>query len=67
MERTIDRVTARALVEAGYMPLSEYIAMFGDEIAAEAYHSSPSTAPEMREQQPHRSISEKVFALLHWH
>ena len=26
---TIDRVTARALTDAGYMPLSEYIRMFG--------------------------------------
>ena len=32
----IDRITARALTEAGYMPLSEYIEMFGDEVSAEA-------------------------------
>ena len=32
----IDRVTARAFTEAGYMPLSEYIRTFGDEVAAEA-------------------------------
>jgi hypothetical protein len=30
----LDRDTARALAEAGYMPLSEYIRMFGDELAA---------------------------------
>jgi hypothetical protein len=27
----LDRATARALTEAGYMPLSEYIILFGDE------------------------------------
>ena len=31
----LDRVTARALTESGYFPLSEYIGFFGDEIAAE--------------------------------
>jgi hypothetical protein len=31
----IDRATARALTEAGYMPLREYILTFGDEVAAE--------------------------------
>jgi hypothetical protein len=32
----IDRATARALAEAGYMPLREYLAMFGDEVTTEA-------------------------------
>lgn len=32
----MDRVMACALTEAGYMPVSEYIQMFGDEIAAES-------------------------------
>jgi hypothetical protein len=27
---SIDRASARALVDAGYMPLSEYIKLFGD-------------------------------------
>jgi hypothetical protein len=27
----LDRATARALTEAGYMPLSEYITLFGDD------------------------------------
>ncbi len=30
----MDRVMARALAEAGYMPLSEYIEQFGEEAAA---------------------------------
>ncbi len=29
----LDRATARALVEAGYMPLSVYIQLFGDAAA----------------------------------
>ena len=32
----LDRTSARALVDAGYMPLSEYIAMFADEPTSEA-------------------------------
>ena len=28
----MDRAVARALTEAGYMPLSEYIEMFADEV-----------------------------------
>jgi len=32
----IDRISARALTEAGYMPLGEYIRLFGDEVAAAA-------------------------------
>ena len=32
----LDRTAARALVDAGYMPLSKYIEMFGDDIAADA-------------------------------
>ncbi|MDN4982353.1 hypothetical protein KUL72_20055 [Bradyrhizobium arachidis] len=27
---SIDRTSARALVEAGYMPLSEYVRLFGE-------------------------------------
>ena len=31
----LDRVSARALTEAGYMPLEEYLRSFGDEPSAE--------------------------------
>lgn len=40
----IDRTSARALVEAGYMPLSEYIGLFGDACPADIL--SPSTVPD---------------------
>jgi hypothetical protein len=33
--RALDRDTARALAEAGYMPLQRYIELFGDEGAGE--------------------------------
>jgi hypothetical protein len=36
----IDRDTARALVEAGYMSLKEYVERFGNRVDA------PSTAPD---------------------
>jgi hypothetical protein len=43
----IDRATARALVEAGYMSLNEYIERFGGAAAGEPAHvDSPSTAPD---------------------
>ena len=32
----IDRTAARALVDAGYMPLNKYIEMFADEPVADA-------------------------------
>jgi hypothetical protein len=63
MRHAVDRVTARAWVEAGLMPLSEYIAMFGDEVAADAYCESPNTAPDIHGE--HRSISDKIRELLH--
>lgn len=31
----LDRTSARALADAGYMPVSEYLQMFGDEPSAE--------------------------------
>jgi hypothetical protein len=43
----IDRATARALVEAGYMSLKEYIERFGSAAAGEPAHvDPPSTAPD---------------------
>jgi len=41
----LDRTTARALVEAGYMPLSHYIEMFEPRMMLQEV-ASPSTAPE---------------------
>jgi hypothetical protein len=44
----VDRVTARALVEVGYMPLEAYVERFAD--AARREHvDSPMTAPDMCE------------------
>lgn len=63
MKQSIDRVTARALVEAGYMPLRDYIEMFGAEV------SSPSTAPDegdLHGQEPARpSLISQFLHLLH--
>jgi hypothetical protein len=43
----LDRATARALVEAGYMSLAEYIARFGGAAQSDPLHvESPSTAPD---------------------
>ena len=46
----LDRTTARALVDAGYMPLSHYIEMFEPRMRLQEV-PSPSTAPEEEEQQ----------------
>ena len=40
----LDRTTARALVEAGYMPLSDYIGIFEQHMRLQEV-ASPSTAP----------------------
>jgi hypothetical protein len=46
----VDRMTARALVEAGYMPLRAYIERFANAPRHEPRHvDSPTTAPDMCE------------------
>jgi hypothetical protein len=71
METDLDRFTARALVDAGYMPLREYIRLFGEEVEAEAYHPSPGTAPDLHEmehpQPHHRSVVSQLLELFHHH
>jgi hypothetical protein len=43
----VDRLTARAPIEAGYMPLRVYIERFGTAGRCEPAHiDSPSTAPD---------------------
>jgi len=46
----LDRTTARALVESGYMPLSEYMEMFELRMRLQEV-SSPSIAPNDEKQQ----------------
>jgi hypothetical protein len=61
----IDRTTARALTESGYMPLSEYIQMFGAEIAAESaterrrVWSRRTRKPTLPRHSEHRPIYNK--------
>jgi hypothetical protein len=46
----VDRVTARAPVEVGYMPLSDYIERFADAARRRPEHvHSPATASDMRD------------------
>jgi hypothetical protein len=46
----VDRVTARAPVEVGYMPLSDYIERFADAARRRPERvSSPTTAPDICE------------------
>jgi hypothetical protein len=60
----LDRTTARALVEAGYMPLAHYIEMFGEDAPGdrkgESRHvPSPATAPEVHDDEP---VAPRKFA-----
>lgn len=43
----LDRTTARALVDAGYMPVADYLDMFGEEPLAVA--ESASIVPQAHE------------------
>jgi hypothetical protein len=64
--QALDRLTACALVEAGYMPLREYIAMFGDEVrnaaardAMQSVHLRPWRVP-LHFKQPLRPSQYRV-------
>jgi hypothetical protein len=52
----LDRRTARALVEAGYMPLSHYVEIFEPRMRLQEL-ASPSTAPDEEEQKLERFMS----------
>jgi hypothetical protein len=56
----LDRTSARALVDAGYMPLSHYIEMFESEMMLQEV-ASPSTAPDQKWEKLHR-----IFASMHF-
>jgi hypothetical protein len=56
----VDRVTARAPVEAGYMPLRIYLERFGSRHDPE-HVDSPSTAPDPCEAHDAREASQPVL------
>jgi len=58
----LDRTTARALVEAGYMPLSHYIEMFEPRMMLQEV-ASPSTAPEENLKNLERQLISTMFNL----
>lgn len=49
--KRLDRKTARAMVEAGYMPLADYVAMFGED------HPKTIRHVEMEGPPPPQAIS----------
>jgi hypothetical protein len=57
-----DRTTARALVEAGYMPLSHYVEMFGPELQLQEV-ASPAIAPESETERTRRLFLSTTFRL----
>lgn len=67
LKATMDQDTARALVDAGYMPLRDYVAMFGNELTA------PNTVPDLSDMHAgeHRpaqpSIISQLLDFLHHH
>jgi hypothetical protein len=56
----LDRTSARALVDAGYMPLSHYIEMFGPELTLREV-ASPATAPESETEKMTRMLMSATF------
>jgi hypothetical protein len=56
----LDRTTARALVEAGYMPLSHYIEMFEPHLRLQEVES-PSTAPDDKWKKLERLFASITF------
>ena len=58
----LDRTTARALVEAGYMPLSHYIEMFEPRMMLQEM-ASPSTAPNDEADRLERLFISTMFDL----
>lgn len=59
----LDRGTARALTEAGYMPLRDYIRMYGDVEAAEA--AATANRPDaIGALKPSRSLIDQVASPL---
>lgn len=53
----LDKDAARALVDAGYMPIGEYVRLFGAEYADEV--ASPGTVPD------HPSVREIAETVIH--
>jgi hypothetical protein len=56
----LDRTTARALVEAGYMPLSRYIEMFEPHLTLQEV-ASPDTAPRDDWEKLERALMSTTF------
>ena len=51
-EPLLDREAARALVDAGYMPLADYVAIYGTEDAAQPKMRSANQGKERRRAPP---------------
>ena len=58
----LDRITARALVESGYLPASDYIEMFEAPLALQEV-ASPSTAPDDKWEKLERLLISTTFEL----
>ena len=56
----MDRDTARALVESGYMPLSQYAEMFEPQLMLQ-HVTSPSTAPQDQWAKLEGLLSSTIF------
>ncbi|MCK1653200.1 hypothetical protein RAD15_34580 [Bradyrhizobium sp. 14AA] len=54
MKAKLTRDSARALVDAGYMPLAHYIEMFGEDAPPETI--SPSIVPKKRRSAPVKKL-----------
>jgi hypothetical protein len=69
MSPELDRTSARALVDAGYMPLADYITAFGesaradDQVPQDGDVPSPPTAPSHGDHR--HTLIEKIAEFFH--
>ncbi len=63
MKAKLTRDSARALVDAGYMPLSHYIEMFGEDGPPETI--SPSIVPKKRRSAPAKKLPVEAGRVKH--
>ena len=63
MKAKLTRDSARALVDAGYMPLAHYIEMFGEDAPPETV--SPSIVPKKRRTAPAKKLPVEAAQLKH--
>ena len=66
MSSQLDREAMRALAEAGYMPISEYVTMYGDDRQVRPSRTKPRVVGSQRrsrrpDRQPNHTVDPRVL------